>query len=330
MKSVWAILVLMLLVIMLSVLSFGDQAIPPGAVLAALTGFGEVSPAQQMIITGLRLPRAIMGFCVGATLGVAGAVAQAIMRNPLAEPGLLGINAGAALAAMLVIVELPGIAQSMLPWLSFAGALGMAAAIYALSWRPEIGTGTGALRIILIGVALSSMAGAGVSFIATFGDGAAVQRAMAWMGGSLQDSRWPRIAMLLSWAALPLAAAWLLARDLDLAAFGDTVAGALGQRVHRLRAGAMLICALLSGAAVASAGLIAFVGLAAPHLARRIVGHAHARLIPGAALMGGMLVLLADLVARNAMPPVQLPVGLLTALLGAPFFGYLLWRRRDG
>lgn len=152
---------------------------------------------------------------------------------------------------------------------------------------------------------------------------------MVWLAGTLQDSRWERVRMLALWSALPLVAAWLMARELDLIAFGDTVARGLGQRSDRVRALAVLLCALLAAAAVAASGLIAFVGLAAPHLARRLLGHAHAALIPGSALLGALLVLSADLAARNIMPPIQLPVGLFTALMGAPFFGYLLWRRRD-
>ncbi|WBU53937.1 iron ABC transporter permease [Paracoccus sp. SCSIO 75233] len=322
MKVVWASLILMTSAIFLLALMLGNQPVPLTDVLAALRG--EALPAPQMIVTGLRLPRAVMATLVGAALGTAGAVCQAVMRNPLAEPGLLGINAGAALAAVLVIVQIRALPESLLPWLTFAGALGMAVAIYLLSWRD----GASSMRIILIGVGLSAMAGAAASFISTFGDAAAVQRAMIWLAGSLQDSRWERVQMLAIWALPGLLAAWLLARELDLIAFGDTVAQGLGQRVDTVRGLAVLICALLSGAAVAAAGLIAFVGLAAPHIARRLVGHPHRRLIPASALIGALLVLSADLAARRIMPPIQLPVGLFTALLGAPFFGYLLWRRR--
>ena len=319
-----ALILALLAAVFVAALSLGDQPIPPGEVLAALRG--EASPAAQMIVTGLRLPRAVMALLVGAALGASGAVAQAILRNPLAEPGLLGINAGAALAAVLVIIQLDSVPQSLLPWLSFAGALAMSGAIYALAWRQ----GTSSTRIILIGVGLSSLAGAAASFISTFGDAASVQRAMVWLAGSLQDSRWQRVRMLAAWSLPALVLAWAMARELDLIGFGDTVARGLGQRVGAVRGLAVLVCALLSGAAVAASGLIAFVGLAAPHLARRLLGPGYGRLVPGAALVGAVLVLAADVAARNIMPPVQLPVGLFTALLGAPFFGWLLWRRRKG
>ncbi|MFT3689353.1 FecCD family ABC transporter permease [Paenirhodobacter sp.] len=322
--KIWVGLMLLTAAVFLLALSFGDQRIPFVAVLSALRGTAEAP--VQMIVTGLRLPRAVMALLVGAALGASGALAQAIMRNPLAEPGLLGINAGAALAAVLVIVQLDGVPQGLLPWLTFGGALAMSVAIHALSWR----RGSSSTRIILVGIGLSALAGAAASFISTFGDAPAVQRAMIWLAGSLQDSRWERVRMLASWSALPLALAWAMARELDVIAMGDTVARGLGQRVDAVRGAAVLLCALLSGAAVAASGLVAFVGLVAPHLARRLFGQAHARLIPGAALIGAALVLSADLAARNVMPPVQIPVGVFTALLGAPFFGWLLWRRRDG
>ncbi|MTH65989.1 FecCD family ABC transporter permease [Paracoccus shanxieyensis] len=325
MRAVWALLLAGLLAAFLAAIAMGDQRLGLGQVLAALTGAPDTPAGTRMIVTGLRLPRALMAVLVGASLGVAGAVCQAIMRNPLAEPGLLGINAGAALAATAIIIEFRTIPQDLLPVLTFAGALAMSAAIYAFSWRQ----GTSSVRIILIGIGLGALAGAGASFISTFGDPPAVQRAMIWLSGSLQDSRWERVRMLALWAILPFVAAWLIARELDLIAFGDTVARGLGQRVNLLRGMAVLICASLAGAAVAAAGLVGFVGLAAPHLARRLVGHAHARLIPASALVGAILVLVADLAARRIMPPVQLPVGLFTALLGAPFFGFLLWKRRN-
>lgn len=325
MRWIWPLLVLALVAAFLMALAFGDQPIPLGRVLATLRHPSEADPGIRMIVTGLRLPRAVMAMLVGAALGVAGAIAQSVLRNPLAEPGLLGINAGAALVAVLVIVRAGTLPESLLPWLTFAGALAMTAAIHALAWRQGISS----MRIILIGVGLSAMAGAGASFVSTFGDAAAVQRAMVWLAGSLQDSRWSRVAVLAIWALPCFGVAMLAARELDLAAFDDHVARGLGQRVDAVRGGAVVVCAILSGAAVAASGLIAFVGLAAPHIARRLVGHRHAALLPGAALIGALMVLAADLAARNLMPPAQLPVGLFTALLGAPFFGWLLWRRRD-
>lgn len=304
-------------------LALGDQRIPLTEVWRALGG-GASGPAR-IIVLDLRLPRAVIALFVGAALGIAGTICQAIMRNPLADPGIIGINAGAALAAMVVIVQIGTLSEAALPWLTFAGALLMAALIYGLAWSG----GTTSLRIILVGLGLSALAGAGASTIAAFGDVATVQRAMVWLAGSLQDSRWSKVPHLILWTLPPTLAIWIAARELDLLAMGDDVARGRGQPVNALRAAMLLACAMIAGAAVAAAGPIAFVGLAAPHIARSLVGRRHARLLPAAGLAGATLVLAADLAARRAMPPIHLPVGVVTALLGAPFFGYLLFARRN-
>lgn len=314
----------LLLVLFLLALAVGDQRLPVGQILGALAGMEDVPAHVETIVTGLRLPRAVMAVLLGTALGVAGAVCQAVMRNPLAEPGLLGINAGAALAAMVVIVQVETVPERLLPVVTFAGAVGMTVAVFLLAWRQ----GTTSLRLILIGVGLSALAGAGASFISTFGDISLVQRAMVWLSGSLQDSRWIKVQTLFAWAAVPMLVIWLAARELDLLSLGDDVARGRGQRVNLLRGLMMLGCALIAGAAVAAAGPIAFVGLAAPHIARALTGRSHATLIPASALTGALIVLAADIVARRALAPVQLPVGVVTALLGAPFFGYLLWTKR--
>ncbi|KRS15698.1 FecCD family ABC transporter permease [Roseovarius indicus] len=314
----------LLVVLFLLALAVGDQRLPVGQILGALVGAEGVPAHVETIVTGLRLPRAVMAVLLGTALGVAGAVCQAVMRNPLAEPGLLGINAGAALAAMVVIVQVETVPERLLPVVTFAGAVGMTVAIFLLAWRQ----GTTSLRLILIGVGLSALAGAGASFISTFGDISLVQRAMVWLSGSLQDSRWIKVQTLFAWAAVPMLVIWLAARELDLLSLGDDVARGRGQRVNLLRGLMMLGCALIAGAAVAAAGPIAFVGLAAPHIARALTGRSHVTLIPASALTGALIVLAADIVARRALAPVQLPVGVVTALLGAPFFGYLLWTKR--
>lgn len=307
-------------------LALGTQALPLAEVWAALTG--DAPPQAEMIVSVLRLPRALLAVLVGAALAVSGAVTQAIMRNPLADPGILGINSGAALMAVLTLVQIDSLPVSALPWLTFAGALTMALAITALAWQQ----GTSSLRIILVGIGLSAFTGALASFASTFGDIVAVQRAMVWLTGSLQEARMAQVQVLALWLVLPLARLWLAARDLDLIAFGDKTARALGQRVNLTRVAMIVAVAAVSGAAVAAAGLVGFVGLAAPHIARRIgtLGQSHTTLLPASALVGAVMVLLADLVARLSLAPVQLPVGLVTGLIGAPFMGWLLWGRRHG
>lgn len=306
-------------------LAYGDHTVSFSDLLSVLTQPAGINPQVEMIVLDLRMPRALLAALVGAALAVAGAIAQAVMRNPLAEPGILGINAGAALAAMIVIVALDNAPIQLLPWAGFAGAGGMAAAIYMLSWRNG---GTSSLRIILIGIGLSALAGAATTFLTAFGEVGDVQRAMIWLAGSVYHADWMGVYVLTLWLVTPLAVTMISSRQLDLIRFGDNAARSLGQRVNLVRGLMILLCALLSGAAVAAAGLISFVGLVAPHIARRIAGPAHARLIPVSALIGATLVVAADLAGRSIIAPAQLPAGIVTALIGAPFFAYLLWGRR--
>lgn len=305
-------------------LTYGDYAVSPAELLEAITGKG--GDQITMILWNVRMPRALLAFLVGFALAIAGVIAQAVMRNPLAEPSLLGINGGAALAAMILIVHLKDAPLHLLPWLSFAGAGLMTAAIYGLSWR----NGTSSLRIILIGIGLNALAGAATSFLSAFGEVRDVQRALVWLAGSVYDSNWTKIGILFLWTVPPALVTWIAARELDLLRFGENQARSIGQRVNLVRGIMIALCAILSGAAVASAGLIGFIGLIAPHLARHFVGPLHGRMLPVAALTGGLLVMTADLIGRSIIAPAQLPAGLMTALIGAPFFAWLMWERRNG
>ncbi|MFE3839007.1 FecCD family ABC transporter permease [Pseudogemmobacter sonorensis] len=316
---------LALVLLLLTALGAGERAIAPGLILSALRGDPVVPPDIAFIITELRLPRALLAMLAGAALALAGALAQAAMRNSLAEPGLIGINGGAALAAMVLLVLFPASAAFWLPWAALAGALGMAALIQILSLR----FGMRSQRMILIGLALGAVAGGLSAFLSAMGDITAVQRAMLWMAGSLQDSRWEKLHLLLLWLA-PLAALALgSARLLDLLGFEDEQVTALGLPSGPLRAAMLALCAALAGAVVAATGPIGFVGLAAPHMARRLVGPLHRHLLPVAALTGAGLLLLADTLGRSLVAPAQIPAGIVSALIGAPFFGWLVWRHRD-
>ncbi|MCF3934004.1 iron ABC transporter permease [Acuticoccus sp. M5D2P5] len=303
--------------------AIGDEPIAIAEIARVLLGEGD--PVASFIVEEVRLPRAILAVLVGAALGTGGAIAQAVMRNPLAEPGILGINGGAALAALIVIVEIESPPARLLPLAAFAGALITAAAIYALAWND----GTSSLRIILVGLGLNALAGAGVGFISAFGDVTTVQQAQVWLAGSLYRADWETVRVLAVWLVLPVVGVLLAARELDVLTLGADAARALGQRVEPTSAAMILAMALISAAAVAAAGLIGFVGLIAPHLARRIGGRRSRHVLPLAALSGAALVLAADLVGRLALSPANLPAGIVTTLIGAPFFALLLWRRRD-
>lgn len=324
MRSV-LVLLGMTAVMLFVALAIGDHPVALAQIIAVLTDSPVADLQSIQIVRDIRLPRVILGFLVGASLAIAGMIAQSVLRNPLAEPGLIGVNAGAALAAVIVIVKFEVPPTHLLSWLAFAGALTMSLAIYALSWN----SGSSSLRIILIGIGLSSLAWAGANFISAFGDPQAVQRAMVWLSGSIYNSTWEKIRTLVIWLAIGMAGSGLIAREMDLLALGDETARARGQPLELIRAVMFVLCAVLSGAAVAAAGLVAFVGLIAPHVARLLVGHSHGLMLPVTALAGGLLVVAADLAARTLFTPAQLPVGLMTAILGAPFFAYLMWRKRN-
>ena len=319
-------LTLLLALLMAASLAFGDVPLTFRELYSAITGTGDPDPQSTMIVLGLRLPRVLLALLVGTALATAGTITLAIMRNPLAEPGVLGINSGAAAAAMAVIVLVRDPPVALLQAAGFFGAAAMALTVYAFSWRG----GTSSLRIILVGIGLSSLATAGTTFLSAFGDIGDVQRAMVWLAGSVYDASMVRVRLLALWLIVPLALAFLAARELDLIRFGDSSAKSLGQPVDRVRGLMIVLVTVLSGAAVAVSGLIGFVGLVAPHIARRLVGASHIRILPVAALVGACLVVAADLVGRVILPPAQLPAGIVTGLVGAPFFAYLLWGRSRG
>lgn len=320
------VLTLLLVLLVAASLAFGDVPVSWQELYHATTGPGDPDPRIATIVLDLRLPRVLLALLVGVALATAGTITLAIMRNPLAEPGVLGINSGAAAAAMAVIVLMQDPPAALLQAAGFSGAAAMALVVYALAWRG----GTSSLRIVLIGIGLSSLATAGTTFLSAFGDIGDVQRAMVWLAGSVYDANMVKVRLLALWLIVPLALAFLAARELDLIRFGDSSAKSLGQPVNRIRGLMIVLVTALSGAAVAVSGLIGFVGLVAPHIARRLAGTSHARILPVAALVGACVVVAADLIGRVILPPVQLPAGIVTGLVGAPFFAYLLWGRRHG
>ncbi|QIB34706.1 FecCD family ABC transporter permease [Ancylobacter pratisalsi] len=311
-----ALLVLLVAIVAALSLSWGDRGLAPQDILAALQG----DPIAATILGTVRAPRVATALLVGACLGVAGAITQAVMRNPLAEPGLLGINSGASLAVALLVVGTEGAIGHLMPLAGFAGGALAAAAIYVLAWRG----GTSSIRLILVGIGIGAATGALTSLLTVFGDIRDVQRALAWMAGSIYNADWTNLRWLAVWSLPALATTWWLARDLDLSAFDDDVSGALGLPLQAMRAMLIALCTVLAGASVAAAGPISFIGLLAPQLVRGLSTR-HAIRLPAAALCGALLLAGADMIGRL----VQLPAGLLTPLIGAPFIGLLLWRRRN-
>ncbi|WP_087510652.1 FecCD family ABC transporter permease, partial [Cellulomonas iranensis] len=274
----------------------------------------------------VRFPRVVMAVLVGAALASGGAVMQGVFGNPLAEPGVVGVSSGAAVGACLVIVTGWTFAGSWtVALLAFAGGLAATLVVYATA--REAGR-TEVVTLVLTGVAVNAVGGAAVAFLTFLGDTQAREQIVFWQLGSLNGTRWAYVAVVAPLVVTGLVAAVLLARRLDLLALGERPARHLGVDVERLRLVVVVVVAVLTAAAVAFCGVIAFVGLVVPHVVRMVVGPGHRVLVPASALGGATLLLGADLVARTAVPYADLPIGMLTALVGGPFFFWLIRRTR--
>jgi iron complex transport system permease protein len=302
----------------------GEYPIAPLDVVRTVLGLPTGNEDYSFIVNTLRLPRMLVAALVGVALGVAGAILQGLTRNPLAEPGVLGISAGAGLVAVTLIVVVQDVPAGVVPLAAFTGAVTVAALIYVLAWRG----GDSPIRLILVGIGLGAICGALTTLMITFGDIYDVQRALIWLTGSVYGRSWDEFWPLLGWTTVFVPLALLLARDLNALNLGEDVARGLGSAVARQRGLLLLAAVALAAATVAAAGTIGFVGLMAPHIARRLVGPDSSGLLPTAGVLGALIVVLADLVGRTLFAPVELPAGLITAAVGAPFFIYLLWRSR--
>ncbi len=288
------------------------------------------SEADASILLQLRLPRVLGAFIVGAALGTAGALMQGVFRNPLADPYVLGSSAGAGLGVVLAYalsLRFTALGFGPVPLLAFAGAMGATLLVYALA---RVGWRTPLTHLLLAGVAVGSLLGATMSFLMLLS--AALQSqlrsVLAWLAGGVALSGWQELRVLIPLFCLTLIGAWLLSRPLDALALGEDSAAHLGISVERAKLLAIATASLLTAVAVAIGGLIGFVGLVVPHAVRLVVGPPHRLLVPACALGGGAFLVMMDLAARTVAAPNEIPVGLLTAFVGAPFFLYLLRRRR--
>ncbi|MFE5729463.1 FecCD family ABC transporter permease [Streptomyces sp. NPDC056528] len=314
----------------LASLALGSVRVPPGQVLDALTGRAGPSP-YRTIVLDVRLPRVLLGVVVGAGLAVVGAVLQALVRNRLADPFLLGISSGASAGAVLVLVVGVGggITTTLaLPAGAFAGALVALVLVYGLARRG--GTMTGP-RLVLAGVAVSYVLSALTTLIlAAAGRPEHFREALYWSLGGLGSARWDTLVLPAAVLTLGLGVLLALARPLDLLLVGEEDATVLGLDTARFRAAVFVLVSLVTAVMVAASGAVGFIGLMAPHAARLAVGAPHRRLLPVAALGGAVALVLADLGARTVTAPQDLPVGVLTALIGGPFFLWLMRRRPEG
>jgi iron complex transport system permease protein len=324
------------IVVALLSLGTGAVSIPAGRVAAVLAGWLAQDPAilagrEALVVLNIRLPRLLLGAMVGAALAVAGALMQGLFRNPLADPGLVGVSAGAGLAAAATIVlgdRLLGIIGAKLPFAAlpagaFLGGLLTTTLLYLIATREGR---TSVATMLLAGVALGALAGAMTGFLAYLSDDRQLRDLTFWSLGSLGGATWTKV-----WAIAPvilplLAAMAFLARGLDALSLGEAEAFYLGVPVQRLKVAIVVLTALAVGASVAAAGLIGFIGIVVPHMLRLVIGPGHRALLPLAALGGAILLVGADTIARIVVAPAELPIGIVTAAIGAPFFLWLLLR----
>lgn len=317
----WGITLFPILVITVSMfgLIYGSVPITLVDIWNVLTGSGE--SIHETIILQLRLPRVLIGLLVGACLGVSGAILQGVMKNPLADPGIIGVTAGGGVAATITMLVLPQFGY-LLPITAFIGALVTAILIYLLAWD----RGASAFKIILAGVAINALLGAVQSgLMVIFSD--RVQSVLPWLAGGLNGRSWYHLSFMAPYAIVGLLLSLLAIKPANLLLLGDDSAKLLGERVEWQRFLLIVLAALLAGTAVSVAGLIGFVGLVVPHIMRLIFGEDYRFLLPLSALGGAVLVVFADTLARTLFDPIELPVGILLACLGAPFFLYLLKKR---
>lgn len=316
-------------------LSTGAVKISLHRIAASLFTSGDTGPIarEHLILLSIRLPRLLMAGIVGALLAAAGTIMQGLFRNPLADPGLVGVSAGAGVAVAGVVVigdkALPSsiaYAPILLPVAAFFGALITTAVLYRLSTsrgRTSVAT------MLLAGLALGAITGAGTGLLIYLADDRQLRDVTFWMLGSLAGATWPKVTGLLPFLAILLASFAFIARGLDLLVLGETEAFHMGIPVERLKRILVVLAAGAAGAAVSVSGVVGFVGIIVPHMLRLVIGPGHRLLLPATACFGAILLLAADTLARTIVAPAELPIGILTSILGAPFFLVLLLKQRS-
>lgn len=305
-------------------LGVGQVTIPIGEVWGALTG-GAQDDLLAKIVVDLRLPRLILALLVGAQLAISGAILQGVTRNALASPDLVGVTAGAGFVAVILVLVIPEAPRALVPIAALAGGAASGAIVYLIAWK----NGVSPERLALTGIAVTAIFQAGVTAIVTLSvENNNVQLALQWLTGSLYGRSWDDLWLLLPWSIAGIAAALFVAHKVNLLLLGDHVAAGLGMRIERARIGLVAIAVALAASAVSITGTVAFIGLVIPHLVRLLVGADHRLVIPLSAIAGAALFIIADDLARTVIPSLEIPAGLLTALIGAPYFIFLIMRSK--
>ncbi|MFD1955511.1 FecCD family ABC transporter permease [Paenibacillus thailandensis] len=298
----------------------GSVFISVPEVWSILLNGGEA--VKQTILWDLRLPRVLVGLLTGACLAASGALLQGVMRNPLADPGIIGVSSGGGLAAVIALVLFPEFGY-LLPGIAFAGAMLTSLIIYALAWDG----GSSPVKIVLAGIAVNALLGGIMNGIMSMNSDR-IQSVIPWLAGGLSGRSWNHLAFMLPYAVVGMALTPFAAKTSNLLMLGDQSAQSLGQHVERQRFLIIALASLLAGTAVSVAGLVGFVGLIVPHAVRLMIGDDYRYLLPVSMAGGAALMVVADTIARSWFDPIELPAGVLLACLGAPFFLVLLKRRR--
>lgn len=307
----------------------GDMQISPFSVLQVI--FGGGTEMEHLVVTSFRLPRIITALVVGMSLAAAGGILQGMIRNPLASPDILGMTGGAAAAVVGFLAFFSDknnaltVSIEWMPLAAFTGAGVIAVLVYVLAWK----NGVSPIRLVLIGIGISALMSALTTLMMILGPIYRASQANIWITGTVHGSTWTNVSILVPCTFVLIAAALVMARKMNMQELGDEIATGAGGHVQRQRFILLIISAALVGCSVAFAGGIGFVGLMAPHMARRLVGSSYGALLPVSALIGGILVMIADLIGRTLFSPLEIPAGVFTAGIGAPYFIYLLFKTRQ-
>jgi len=323
MKKKYILVLFVFLFILSYFISLGNGAakIPIGEIVRAI--FSEENNVNRQVIWNVRLPRTILAGLVGICLSLSGAILQGVMRNPLAGPNIIGVSAGGGLAVLILLILFPDF-YYLVPMGAFVGSLLATLFIYILAWKD----GVLPTRLILAGVAVSSLLNAGINALMTFYPDR-VAGVISFMVGGLSSTTWVQVKMILPYTLVGVLLVLLLPTKLNILMLGDEIATGLGLNVERTRFIFIILSSLLAGAAVSAVGLLGFVGLMVPHIARFFIGSDYRYLFPASIFLGGTIVMLCDTVARVMFAPMEIPVGIIMSALGAPFFLYLLRRRKN-
>ena len=324
-KKISLIFISAIFLIVISIFSvrFGSVNFPFLDIIKTLFSSDYDNEILKSILWDIRIPRILIALMVGCNLSLAGVLLQAVMKNPLADPGLTGVSAGASVSALIVMILFPN-AMLFMNLTAFIGGALACALVFLLAWRK----GLKPLRVILAGVAVNSILGSltGLMFI-LFSD--EIQGVLSWLNGSLNGKNWNHVYGILPYTILGVIGAMTLIRDANILQLGDNFAINLGMNIPKKRLKLSLFACFLTGISVANVGLIGFVGLIVPHMARMIIGSDHLYLLPFSSILGAIVLVLADTISRTLFAPIEIPAGIVMAVIGVPFFLYLLRKTGD-